>query len=176
MQSETRKDVQMSSVRKDRMAGVTDAFNNPAECTGVDGLAAKLFRLIAFDAMNDQNMTPAQLNQRMRSFALLLTKDPSRRSNAQQEFSNLLSAWVNPTMPLPRVVQGMGVFGATEVELSMTVKFKGNETITRTLSVPVTLRIDNEVADGVEYSIPVEAHDNAFKGQPVDANTDSETT
>lgn len=162
------------SVRKDRMSGVFDAINDPSAAIGINGLAARMFRLLAADAISDQQITPAQLNQYMRAFAQLLTEDQSRKSNAQQEFSNLISAWVNPTMPLARVVQAMGVFGATEVEFTLNVKFDDKiEPITRTLSIPISMRIEKEESNGVEYAIPILEH-NEIMDREVHPETEPE--
>ena len=135
------------TVRKDRMSSVLDAINDPSSAIGINGLAARMFRLLAADAISDQQITPAQLNQHMRAFAQLLTEDQSRKSNAQQEFSNLISAWINPTMPLSRVVQAMGVFGAAEVEFTLNVKFEDSNIapISRTLSIPISMRIEKSL-------------------------------
>ena len=90
--------------KKDRVLAVLEAIDNPQDCTGAEGIGGRLFRLLARDLMAGRNIESAQLAQLLREFAFELNKDHGRNSSSQQEYSNLLAAWKNPTMPLPRML------------------------------------------------------------------------
>ena len=141
--------------RRSRIAGVMDAIMNPQEAQGIEGVHARLFRLIAADIITSYDIDPSQFHLRARKLAEGLWDDPSRESSVQQELSNLLSAWMNAKMPFPRMVQGMGALSVESVGISMTVTMTDGQTFQRNLEVPVPIVVNMTEPDHNGYSIPV---------------------
>ena len=152
------------SEKKDRVLSVLEAIDNPQECVGLEGVAARFFRMFARDMMSGRNIETSQLSQVLRAFAFELNKDHGRNSSSQQEFSNLLSACKNPTMPFPRTIQMMGAFGAYEVEITMVAKTRQGD-FTRTLKIPVPVVMEQtKDQNGIVYNIAYTGHREVMAG------------
>ena len=150
--------------KKDRVLAVLEAIDNPQDCTGAEGIGGRLFRLLARDLMAGRNIESAQLAQLLREFAFELNKDHGRNSSSQQEYSNLLAAWKNPTMPLPRMLQAMGAFGAYEVEITVTAKTRQGD-FTRTLNMPVPIVMEQKTDhNGIVYNVSYVVHREVMAG------------
>lgn len=154
----------MSIEKKNRVESVLDAIHNPQECVGVDGVGGRFFRLLATDMLASRNTDVAQLAQLLRQYAFVLNSDCGRQSSSQQEFSNLLSAWKNPTMPFARMIQSLGAFGATEVEITIKAKTADGDYL-RTLAVPTPVVMQQQKAvDGTVYHVAYTGHKQVMAG------------
>ena len=154
--------------RPTRIENLMKALGHPEEATGVDGVFARFFRLLSGDFIATNGMDATHVQQCLRELSKALSEDPSRHSSVQQEMSNLIAAWTNPSMPFPRVLQGLGAFGVEELELTIVAKRHDGMRVKRTLTIPTPTVVKNEMIDGTEFSIPISVYaDGATEDEPL---------
>ena len=151
-----------------RIENLMKALAHPEDATGVDGVFARFFRLLSGDFIATNGMDATHVQQCLRELSKALSEDPSRHSSVQQEMSNLIAAWTNPSMPFPRVLQGLGAFGVEELELTIVAKRHDGMRVKRTLTIPTPTVVKNEMIDGTEFSIPISVYaDGATEDEPL---------
>lgn len=138
-----------------RIEALMFALSRPEDATGENGVFARLFRLLASDFAANAGMDATHILQSLRELSKSLSEDPSRHSSSQQELSNVISAWLNPSMPFSRLLQGLGAFGVDEVELTVRAKRHDGVSMERTLCIPTPIVVKNEMVDATEYMIPL---------------------
>ena len=151
-----------------RIENLMKALGRPEEATGGDGGVARFFRWLSGDFIATNGMDATHVQQCLRELSKALSEDPSRHSSVQQEMSNLIAAWTNPSMPFPRVLQGLGAFGVEELELTIVAKRHDGMRVKRTLTIPTPTVVKNEMIDGTEFSIPISVYaDGATEDEPL---------
>ena len=141
-----------------RIENLVRAISHPEEATGVDGVFARFFRLLAGDFVATSGMDATHIQQCLRELSKALSEDPSRHSSVQQEMSNIMSAWINPSMPFPRALQGLGAFGVEEVEITVAAKRHDGVKVVRKLTIPTPTVVRTTTVGGTEFSIPINVY------------------